>query len=243
MKIAVISDIHGNLVSLDAVLAALDREPVDGVVCLGDVAATGPQPREVVERLRALGCPVVMGNADAWLLAPTRREGADDDVRRMEEMDLWCAEQLALEDLEFHRTFRPTLELDLGAGASLFCFHGSPSSYDDIVTSTTPDEELVRMLGGREATVMAGGHTHVQIVRRYGRSLLLNPGSVGLPYEIDLATGETRNPPWAEYAVATCVDGSLSVELRRTPVDLSAVVAAIRESGMPHAEWWAADWR
>lgn len=72
MRIAVIADLHGNLVALEAVLAALADERTDGIVCLGDVAATGPQPRETVERLRAVGCPVVMGNADAWLLDPSR---------------------------------------------------------------------------------------------------------------------------------------------------------------------------
>ena len=243
MQIALISDIHGNLVSLDAVLAVLDRDPVERVVCLGDAAATGPQPREVIDRLRALGCPVVLGNADAWLLDPRRTERADEDTRRFEETDAWCAQQLTPDDLEYLRTFQPTIELDLGDDQRLLCFHGSPASYDDVVTATTPDEGLARMLGCREATVLAGGHTHVQMVRRYGRSLLLNPGSVGLPYEFDPATGEARNPPWAEYAVVTCVDGSLSVELRRVPVDVDAVVAAIRESGMPHAAWWAADWR
>ena len=69
MRLAVISDIHGNCFALDAVLADLraDLEPVDATVCLGDAIQGGPQPAETVARLRELGCPVVMGNADAWL--------------------------------------------------------------------------------------------------------------------------------------------------------------------------------
>ena len=68
MNIALISDIHGNLAAFEAVLADIERVQPDQVDCLGDVLAEGPQPREVLARLRALGCPVVLGNADAELL-------------------------------------------------------------------------------------------------------------------------------------------------------------------------------
>jgi predicted phosphodiesterase len=61
MRVALISDIHGNLVSLEAVLADIDREGVDQIVCLGDVAGLGPQPREILARLQALGCICIMG--------------------------------------------------------------------------------------------------------------------------------------------------------------------------------------
>lgn len=70
MRIAIIADTHGNLISLDAVLAEIEREQIEHIVCLGDVAGLGPHPREVLHRLRALDCPVVMGNADEFLLDP-----------------------------------------------------------------------------------------------------------------------------------------------------------------------------
>src|SRR5258708_31692588 len=93
MRVALISDIHGNCVALEAVLADIERAGVDQVVCLGDVAATGPQPHAVIERLRATGCPVVMGNADVWLLNPQLSETEDEATRQIEEIDLWCAAQ------------------------------------------------------------------------------------------------------------------------------------------------------
>ncbi|MDQ2998815.1 MAG: metallophosphatase family protein, partial [Chloroflexota bacterium] len=68
MRIAILSDVHGNCVGLDAALADLQQHPAEQIVCLGDMIQGGPQPAEVVARLRALNCPVVMGNADAWLL-------------------------------------------------------------------------------------------------------------------------------------------------------------------------------
>jgi putative phosphoesterase len=241
MHIAIIADIHGNYVALDAVLADIEALRPERIVCLGDVAATGPQPRQVLERLRALSCPAVMGNADAWLLDPQPSETSDEDMRRFEAIDRWCAAQLAPDDLAYLRTFQPTAELSLGEGATLLCFHGSPLSNTDIIRAATPDDELERMLGGQHATVLAGGHTHTQMLRRYHDMILLNPGSVGLPYEQNPATGG-RNPPWAEYAVVGWAAGKLSVELRRVPVDAAAIVRAARASAMPHADWWAQGW-
>ena len=234
MKVALISDIHGNLAALEAVLADLERDGPDRIVCLGDVAATGPQPRETVERLRALGCPAVMGNADAELLGPMpQTEGDGDgvgDVRRIEEIDRWCAGQLSPADLDYLRGFPLNLEVSLGSGHSLLCFPGSPRSFDDAIQVTTPEDELGYMFSGHDAAVMAGGHTHVQLLRRHAETTVLNPGSVGL------------NPPWAEYALISYEDGSLRVEMRRLPLTGEAIVRAAAGSGMPHAGWWAGFW-
>ena len=230
MIVALISDIHGNLVALEAVLADLERDGPDRIVCLGDVAATGPQPRATVERLRSLGCPVVMGNADAELLGPIPQTERDGDVRRIEEIDRWCAGRLSPADLDYLRGFPLTLEVSLGDGHALLCFHGSPRSFDDVIEATTPESELQHLISGHSADVMAGGHTHAQLLRRHAETTVLNPGSVGL------------NPPWVEYALVSYEDGSLRVEMRRLPLPGEAVVRAAAGSGMPHAEWWAGFW-
>ncbi len=243
MRIGLITDIQGNLVALNAVLTDLERAHVDRVVCLGDVAATGPQPRQTVERLRALNYPTIMGNADEELFNLPPEPPTDDNARIILEIDRWCAAQLSSEDLDYLRGFQPTLELPLGNDHTLLCFHGSPHSFDDSIASTTPDDDLARFLSGYSATVMAGGHTHEQMLRRYRETIVLNPGSVGLPFERGAGAGEARNPPWAEYAVVSQEQGTLGVELRRVPIDVGAVVRAIRESSMPHAELLARDWR
>jgi len=242
MRIAIISDIHGNAVALDAVLSELNRVHVDRIVCLGDVAATGPQPHEAVERLKVLNGPVVMGNADAWLLNPMLGAATDDITRRIEEIDLWCAGQLSAADLDYLRTFRPTVEMPLDSGATLLCFHGSPQSNTHVIVSTTPEDDLERMLSGFSASVMAGGHTHTPMLRRYQDVTVINPGSVGLAFERARHTDQERNPPWAEYALVNWENGYLSIELRRVPLDVAAVIRAALDSGMPHAEWWGGDW-
>jgi predicted phosphodiesterase len=111
-RVALISDIHGNAVALEAVLADIGRG-ADEIVCLGDVAAGGPQPREALERLRRLGCPVVRGNADEWLLGTMPAE-SDEDDRRLRESVEWAREQLIDADVAYLESFVPTIELDLG---------------------------------------------------------------------------------------------------------------------------------
>jgi predicted phosphodiesterase len=241
--IALISDIHGNLLGLEAVLADLSRRPVQRVVYLGDVAATGPQPHETIARLRALGPAVVMGNTDAWLLNPEPKNSADEDRQRIMDIDLWCARQLTSDDRDYLSTFAATVELDLGDEGKLLGFHGSPHSYDGKIFAETPAVDLDHMLLGFSATVMACGHTHIPLMRRHQGALIVNPGSAGMPYEFGPEPGQVRNPPWAEYARVNSDHGQLSIELVRVPLNAAAVRVAALESGMPHAAWWAQDWR
>jgi putative phosphoesterase len=243
LTIALVADIHGNLAAFDAVLDALKAEPLDQIVCLGDVAATGPQPREVLRRLRERGCPVVKGNADAELLdgSPTLPE-TDEESRRVADIDRWCAAQLDDADRTFLASFQPTVEIPLGEERRLLCCHGSPRSYDDVIVAATPDDELDNMIGGYDATVIAGGHTHVRMLRAYRGREIVNPGSVGLAYQF-LPDGSVRVPPWAEFAMLSRADdGPVSVDFRRVLYDRDATVRAMIERGMPHAAWWAADW-
>lgn len=242
MRVALISDIHGNAVALDAALADITRLGADTIICLGDVAVLGPQPREVLDRLRALGCPNVMGNGDAELLAPPAADAEDEIARQMQEIGLWGAAQLSSDDKAFLASFQPTVSLPLEHGATLLCFHGSPRSYDEIIGATTPENDLDEIFAGQSASVYAGGHTHQQLLRRYKDALILNTGSIGLPMNPIPPATDIHNPAWAEYALLTVDGPDLSVTLRRVPYDLNASVAAARNSGMPHADVWLADW-
>ena len=241
MRVAILSDIHGNLVALEAVLAALEREPVDQVVSLGDVAVTGPQPREALQRLQAVGALTVMGNTDEWLLDPHEHATSSEDERRLLEIELWSARQLTPADRDLVRAFQPTLEIPLRAGATLLCCHGSPRSNTEGLHAALPDAALAEALAGRHATVVAGGHTHTPLVRRHQDMLVLNPGSVGLPVDFP-APGRVRNPPWAEYAVIESTRHALQVTLCRVPVDVKELRRIAHVSGMPHAEWYLKDW-
>ncbi len=131
MRVALISDIHGNFVALKTVLAEVEAAKPDRIVCLGDVFALGPQPVECAAAMVDLGCPVVMGNTDAALLdMPPGVEAAPDDekMRRINERFAWCAQQLAQEGLKFVRTFKPTVEVLLDDEVTLLCVHAEKTT-------------------------------------------------------------------------------------------------------------------
>jgi predicted phosphodiesterase len=243
VRLALISDIHGNSVALEAVLSRLATQNVTQLICLGDVASTGPQPREVIKRLQEIDCPVVMGNMDAWLLRPEPKTQPDLRRQRWQDMDLWCAEQLSSADQAYLRTFQPTIECPLPDGKMLLCYHGSPRSYQERILPTTAEEELEQAFAGTRGDIMVGGHTHVQMVRRSKDILVLNPGSVGLAMDRVSPMEEIRQPSWAEYAIVDCDGTSLQMELHRLAFDLQAFIQAMNVSGMPHAAWWASHWK
>lgn len=242
MRIVLISDIHGNLPALETILADLQNEQVDQIVCLGDVALFGPQPHEVLARLRLLSSTMVLGNTDARALGRSPYEARDEDSFRINEVEFWGMQQLSPTDLEYLGSFQPIVEVSIDEEANLICYHGSPRAIGDIILATTPDDELETMLSGYQATVMAGGHTHTQMLRRFGAATLINPGSAGIPFVLDQSTGRARHPSWAEYAVVSRPAGGLRIELRRTPYDTQPLIRAALASGMPHAEWWIRDW-
>jgi hypothetical protein len=211
------------------------------MVCLGDAIQGGPQPARVVARLGELGCPVVMGNADAWLLtgAETGDEGLPDERRRqLYEVREWSLSQLSPDDHRFIQAFQPTVQIPLEGDRSLLCFHGSPVSFDDIILPEISQEALFEYLGSFEATGMAGGHTHVQFMRRVGTEarFFFNPGSTGLAYNHHQPDEGFQADPWAEYAVLTSTGDRLALEFRRVPFDVPELINVYRSSGRPYVE-------
>jgi putative phosphoesterase len=232
MRIALISDLHANEIALRAVLADIARVGCDEVICLGDVATLGPQPNAVIEVLRERGCRCILGNHDDFMLDR-------ELIRTYTEIPVvvdaveWCRERLSADDLAFVRSFQPNLEISLDATTSLVLFHGTLRSHMEDLLATTPPETVDEMLMGRRGTIMAGGHTHLQMTRQHRGMLIVNPGSVGLPFR----EHPTGRPPTllghAEYAMVEGRDGTVGVQLRRVPVDQDALADAIAATDNP----------
>lgn len=242
MKIALIADVHGNFVALEAVMKQIQAQNVDQVICLGDVAATGAQPRECVQLLQEQEIPTVLGNADDWLLAPTPTPEANEFTRFVEEVDCWCSEQLKDEERSFLQNLPLTLETQLSDSERILSFHGSPRSYNESLVATTPDDRLAEILLSHPATIFAGGHTHQQLLRRWRDITLINPGSVGMSYERDRHSNQARNLARAEYALLQIREGTISVKMAHVPFDVVKMREAAIASGMPHVERWLAGW-
>ena len=198
MPLALVSDIHGSDDALAAVVAALEQLGIDRVVCLGDAVQGGDQPREVLDRLAVLGWPVVLGNADAFLLEVPADSPEPLTQAHLDKRD-WTLSQLEPHHLDQIRSFVPMLDLELDDGMTLRAFHGSPHSYDDVVLPETPDAQAERLLGGSGVDILAGGHTHMQWTRYVDGALFVNPGSVRDDGSYALVTGgsvEFRKAPW-----------------------------------------------
>jgi predicted phosphodiesterase len=222
------------------VLDDLERDPVDQAVCLGDALQGGSQPAQVVTLLRQLECPTVLGNADAFLLDPDA--GAEVPTERQLAVREWTRTQLGTEGLSYVETFAPTLTVPLGDGRTLFAFHGSPTSYDDVILPPLEEEEFRRLLGPPTADVLAGGHVHLQWLRRYGTATFVNPGSVGLSYDHVQPEEELHFDAFAAYARITVDEERVEISFRRVSFDRGAVLSAIAASGIPYAASLAEHW-
>jgi putative phosphoesterase len=223
-QVAVLSDIHGVLPVLDAVLAEPDVSGADLIVVTGDHAA-GPQPVAVLDRLTGLGerVLVVRGNADRELVALARGEPAE-----FPDVSPWAAAQLteAHLDLLAGLPHPVTIQID-GFGAVVFC-HGTPRDDNEVVLVDTRLERWADVFAELPPAVqtVVCGHTHMPFVRLVDRRLVINPGSIGMPY--GRAGGN-----WALLR-----DGA--VTLRRTPIDVDRAVArVVAESDYPDRQAWA----
>ena len=205
MRVAALYDVHGMVQALDAVLAEPDVASADTIVIGGDVAA-GPFPRESLERLRALGerAAWVRGNADR-------------------ELNGWPRGQLSDEEAAFLRDLPRGQTL----GRVLFC-HATPRSDEAILTELSPEADWLEAFAGVDAGLVVAGHTHMQIDRMVGDVRFVNAGSVGMPYEDEVAAF------WA------LLEGD-RVELRKTPFDVERAAAEIGASAWPGAQEFVAE--
>jgi len=236
MRLAVVSDIHGNLPALEAVLAEIGRERVDQVVNLGDIVSGPLWPRETAARLRALGWATIRGNHERQLLVPGDRMGPADAFARA---------RLGDDDLRWLAALPPTLDL----GDGVWCCHGTPTSdLQYFLESVMPDlgrdgspgvraataAEVAERLGSIDAPLVLCGHTHMPRVARSGDTLVVNPGSVGLPAfddEHPHAHFMESGSPHAHWALVERVDAGWQVQQRLSAYDWQAAARQAEASG------------
>jgi predicted phosphodiesterase len=245
MRLAVLADIHGNLPALEAVLADVQRHGVDDIIVAGDHVTGGPHPVQVLCLLRSLGCWMILGNREDYLLT----YDAEDEPDERRESDQWASLRwtylrLGREMLDFIASLPQQRVVTLDGAAPIRVVHGSPR---DLSEGLFPDHDLVAMalferagffLLGREPVkldviltqmdepVLVCGHTHIPWTREKNGRLVLNPGSVGTPLN-----GDVR----AQYALLTWREGRWWAEQRAVPYDLDRVRAGFRASGLLEA--------
>lgn len=237
-RIALLSDIHGNALALRRVLDDIRDSGADQIACLGDVATLGPQPGEVLAEVKEACDFFILGNHDEYLLdaaAIGEHTTSPLIVAAVEQ----CRSDVSESELDFLRSFESRVTIPVTADRSLLLFHGSPNSNNCDLIAETPAAELEQHLHGRAEEVLAGGHTHVQMLRQHHGKLLVNPGSVGLPFERFVAGAPPTLMAHAEYAIVEFRGGRVSVDLRRIELDPALLAAAVRDWRAPLAPYLA----
>jgi len=238
-RIALISDLHGNAIALREVLRSIEVGGADEIVCLGDVATLGVAPAEVVATLQRLRCRCIMGNHDDYLLDPTLIDAHRDTPMLSDAID-WCRDQLSSEQIDFVRRFERGLDVPLGDHHRLMLFHGSPSSNTVDLLADTPPDTFDGQLGFERATVMAGGHTHLQMLRQHRGALVVNPGSVGAPFREFAHGGLPKILDHTEYATIEVRGADVGVTLHRVALNRRELAKAALASANPMGSFLAA---
>jgi len=238
MRLAIISDIHGNYEAFKAVVEDIRSSNVDKIVCLGDVATLGPQPNEVIELLKSLECRSILGNHESALF------NLDHAVKYKIAKPVipvlkWCKSKLSKDELNFLNSFKSEIKISFSTKNTLLCFHGSPNSNSELISSSSPEAQMKRHFLNSDYKYFCGGHSHIQMLRQYNGKLIINPGSVGIPFLSIPPLGESPSLlPWAEYALVDYTKGSLSVNLRRVDYNIDRLLNSVKKSDMPLKEWW-----
>ena len=239
-RLAILSDIHGNLPALEAVLAEAARSNVDMIVNLGDILSGPLWPAETADRLMALDLPTIAGNHERQVLAQPSEQVSKSDAQTL---PLLTAR---------HKAWLASLPATRWLDDGVFCCHGTPTS-DLVYLMETAEaghdrhgapgiraatrDELAARLGGTSAALLLCGHSHVPRLMRQGATLVVNPGSVGLqafhiPHEPEhrVETGS----PLARWALAESSAGAgWRVEFRATPYDWESAAARAELQGRP----------
>lgn len=232
MRIALFSDIHSNYHALDAVLADMAGRGVDRMVCLGDVTLKGPLPKACVDRLRSLGCPVVLGNTDGCYhpdSAPARytpRNQSQAEV--IADFERHCA-ALTEDDRQWLQTL-PVMHTVTAEGVRIDLFHAVPHSNYVLLWPWSGNEELEILRAHAETKVAGFGHNHRAFVRVVKGMVVVNSGSVGAPFDGD---------PRAGYAILELEQGRISTQIVRVPYDPEPAIKAAQDLGMHGWELFA----
>jgi putative phosphoesterase len=230
VRIAALSDIHGNLPALEAVHKAIDAARPDYVAVCGDLVFNGPDPvgaLALVQELQRAGAFVTLGNTDVAVADgdftaafPWFTEGTPDSYQVAAE---WARDQIGDEGVDFLRRLPSERRLRVGDDLVLFC-HASPGSLTDGLGADLDPVVTIDRVSGTEAKVIVCGHTHLPEVREVGWRTIVNDGSAGYVFDGD---------PTASWALIEIDEGGIKAEIHRTNYDVMAAANAVSARGLP----------
>ena len=222
VRVAVFSDVHGNVRALEAVLAELGaRGPFDHVINGGDLAYCGPRPREAMDLLMQRAYPTVLGNTDVWIAGIEPGGGS---------VVAWARRQLTPPHEAYLRRL-PTLHRIEAPGAPpLVVVHATPTSLSDLLDPNAPAEVVATMFQQARTRTLVYGHIHRAYVRDIADGLVVNTGSVGFPFD---------GNPQPSFAVLELGGGRWRAEIVRVAYDHEAVAMELTAGTHPDGRTFA----
>lgn len=224
MRIAIVSDIHGNLPAVEAVLADVAAQRPDAVYCLGDLVGYGASPNEVAERIRAERMPTIMGNYDDGVGFDRDECGCayrDPVDQALGDRSLaWTKTHTTPENKAFLRTLLHELRFEAD-GKRVLLVHGSPRKMNEYLFEDRALSSFQRIAASSNADIIVFGHTHKPYLKDVDGVRFLNAGSVGKPKDLD----------WR--ACWVMLDAGAAT-FHRVPYDVAKAAAAIRATELPH---------
>lgn len=220
MRIAFISDIHGNLPALEAVLQDIQKCGVDQIICLGDLANGGPFPAECVAAIQSLGLVTLQGNHELYVLDQMPDVQVNDPSWRTVR---WTRQQLSAEMLTYLDNLPLSHALPIGDAV---CFHASPLNQFWGFLPAHTDQEVAERMNELDNVTLFVGHTHCPLYRLWSNTWIINCGSVGMPLD---------GSPHAKYCIAACQGGRWQIEFRSVAYNVEQVMRAYDQRGLQQA--------
>lgn len=228
MKLAVISDIHSNLYGLEAVLKDIGEKGVTDILCTGDLVGYGPRPDEVIDLIRKLNIPTVMGNYDDAIGNLRLMCGCDyKDERSLqlaEKSLLWTKDNTSETNKQWLRELPKEIRI-IFSGMEILFVHGSPRALNEYLYEDTPENYIKDLLDEVGADILVCGHTHLPYIKKTSAGYIVNTGSAGKP---------KHGNPNVTYVVLEVVGGELIGQIVEVPYNYEDAAKEIEQVGLPY---------
>jgi putative phosphoesterase len=227
MKLAFISDIHGNATALEAVLEDIKARNVDKVYVLGDICYRGPEPQRSLDLVRELNAEVIKGNADEWVVRGVQQgEVPNQALELMNKERDWTLSHLDTDSINYLNSLPSELYIEI-EGLRIHAYHATPHSLFDIVPPFESDENLIMSQMVEEADLYVYAHIHKPYIRYTHRKCIINTGSVGLPFD-----GKNN----ASYAIVELNGNNYQTAIIRIGYDVEKVIDQFSVTDYPNKD-------
>jgi len=227
LKLAFISDIHGNANALEAVLEDIEQKRADKIFVLGDLCFRGPEPQRAYDLVQSLQTDVIKGNADEWVYRGVGMgEVPEAAYEIMNKERDWVVSQMGQNAVEALHRLPEEVKYEYG-GIKIHGFHATPYSLFENVLPDSGNSKLKEKLMQEEADIYLYGHIHTPYIRTFGGKTVVNLGSVGLPFD---------GVPKASYAIVEIGENGFQVSIVRVTYDVGKTIKQFKNSDYPNKE-------